>query len=658
MQRAPGGHVASPEPHGASTEQSTGMRTSSSPSAPTVGRKRRGVEDAVESKRRKRSLPPPGQCHFWHSRKQRWCNFSVAKFDSKFCHHHTDFSSLANTVGGYDRSNSAAGKKSGVVLRSRCDYCKSWVITKRMQTHLKKCPAHLRILERCSQPYYHENINSGEQDEGGDENKERKGKAMQQQHEIDDLAIVCKLEKICKNIAAIKTETSLCASCARFCPSDKGRGWKHFKQQSSILARLQSRGVLEARERGGKDARGNQQQHRKQEQAQQRSAKKREKMETDQPSKGGGRVVEKGGGGGKEEIKEDEEKELDQQGGGGATTAIVQSPIVFLEMGAGKGGLASLAAMAFKCDVVMVDLGTFQNSQDSISSSSSNVFVECEYVMVMIKGNRDVEREALPGCIEASLRVNMISCTYAHLPPAFLEQLICAASERCATDFALRALSHEDRESRSGTKGLTGIAIATCCHHRCEWASYVGKEYLIKVAGIDKQEFAKVCQWASWATNEEMHHTGSKRSSRSSRNRNNLHTYRSTNAKVEEIAQQDSSRVPTSEVQLRASEGQLRTSACEKAPNHSPPEHHHQRPPSQSFHHWTRAEKKRIGMLSKRALDKGREWFLKSQLGMETEFVAYVEDSTSLENRLLMAFPSVGKSSALSRRACKQDDHK
>eukprot|EP00975_Prorocentrum_lima_P060433 12674492-Prorocentrum_lima.AAC.1 len=72
MQRAPGGHVASPEPHGASTEQSTGMRTSSSPSAPTVGRKRRGVEDAVESKRRKRSLPPPGQCHFWHSRKQRW----------------------------------------------------------------------------------------------------------------------------------------------------------------------------------------------------------------------------------------------------------------------------------------------------------------------------------------------------------------------------------------------------------------------------------------------------------------------------------------------------------------------------------------------------------------------------------------------------------
>mmetsp|Transcript_26997 Transcript_26997/g.37683 ORF Transcript_26997/g.37683 Transcript_26997/m.37683 type:complete len:136 (-) Transcript_26997:56-463(-) len=126
-----------------------------------------------------------------------------------------------------------------------------------------------------------------------------------------------------------------------------------------------------------------------------------------------------------------------------------------------------------------------------------------------------------------------------------------------------------------------------------------------------------------------MHHAGSKRSSTSNNIRGSSRT-----------AQQDS-RMPSPSLEhLRASEEQISAAVCERG---------NQRPPSQSFHHWTRSEKKRIGILSKRALDKGREWFLKSRLGMETEFVTYVEDSTSLENRLLMAFPSGEKSSQHSR---------
>lgn len=46
---------------------------------------------------------------------------------------------------------------------------------------------------------------------------------------------------------------------------------------------------------------------------------------------------------------------------------------------------------------------------------------------------------------------------------------------------------------------VTGIIIAFCCHHRCEYASYVGKEYL-EQSGFTANEFTILCSIASWAT--------------------------------------------------------------------------------------------------------------------------------------------------------------
>lgn len=48
-------------------------------------------------------------------------------------------------------------------------------------------------------------------------------------------------------------------------------------------------------------------------------------------------------------------------------------------------------------------------------------------------------------------------------------------------------------------KRFSGLLIALCCHHRCEYSSYTGKDYL-KKSGFEKKEFPILCSIASWAT--------------------------------------------------------------------------------------------------------------------------------------------------------------
>ena len=63
-----------------------------------------------------------------------------------------------------------------------------------------------------------------------------------------------------------------------------------------------------------------------------------------------------------------------------------------------------------------------------------------------------------------------------------------------ATDLALVALAQLPRER------LAGVAIATCCHHRCEWQHYVGRQYFADQLGLAPSDFAKITRWSSWAT--------------------------------------------------------------------------------------------------------------------------------------------------------------
>ena len=77
-----------------------------------------------------------------------------------------------------------------------------------------------------------------------------------------------------------------------------------------------------------------------------------------------------------------------------------------------------------------------------------------------------------------------------------------------ATDFALRAavtqlrLSKSEGEEEGGRckiHSLSGLAIATCCHHCCCWSDFAGKAEFLRF-GFTADEFEIVSQCSAWAT--------------------------------------------------------------------------------------------------------------------------------------------------------------
>lgn len=72
-----------------------------------------------------------------------------------------------------------------------------------------------------------------------------------------------------------------------------------------------------------------------------------------------------------------------------------------------------------------------------------------------------------------------------------------------ATDMTLRCCLVEQRNHSSieqchAGSDLRGLAIATCCHHLCQWKHYINKSYLTNM-GISKEEFHAMTWFTSWA---------------------------------------------------------------------------------------------------------------------------------------------------------------
>ncbi|KAJ8277761.1 hypothetical protein GJAV_G00079580 [Gymnothorax javanicus] len=59
----------------------------------------------------------------------------------------------------------------------------------------------------------------------------------------------------------------------------------------------------------------------------------------------------------------------------------------------------------------------------------------------------------------------------------------------------------ENADPASAKRAVTvsGLAIALCCHHRCDWRHYVGKEFF-RERGLGASEFSALQRMSSWAT--------------------------------------------------------------------------------------------------------------------------------------------------------------
>lgn len=141
-----------------------------------------------------------------------------------------------------------------------------------------------------------------------------------------------------------------------------------------------------------------------------------------------------------------------------------------------------------------------------------------------------------------------------------------------ATDLTLRCL--QTYESNGGK--VFGVIMAFCCHHRCQWTAYTGKDFFAK-HGLTRDEFDIMCGMVSWAV------CGSGLSRESNK---------------------DSKEIPVNE---RDKEIGL-----------------------------SREEKEEVGRRCKNILDYGRMHFMES-LGFGCEMFYYVDASVSPENVCIVA---------------------
>uniref|UniRef100_A0A8V5G8M2 tRNA:m(4)X modification enzyme TRM13 n=1 Tax=Melopsittacus undulatus TaxID=13146 RepID=A0A8V5G8M2_MELUD len=156
--------------------------------------------------------------------------------------------------------------------------------------------------------------------------------------------------------------------------------------------------------------------------------------------------------------------------------------------------------------------------------------------------------------------------------------------------------SSDHESSKADCKPVAGIVIALCCHHKCDWTYYVGREFF-KSVGLGPVEFHYFQRMSSWAT-----------------------------CGMRETTKQDSASEESEEQSNDTEEHEQTFSKIESGPD-----------TLQGI--LTVEERKEIGCLCKRLIDHGRIEYLQ-QRGYKAVLQYYVESTVSLENVLLTAVPS------------------
>lgn len=161
-----------------------------------------------------------------------------------------------------------------------------------------------------------------------------------------------------------------------------------------------------------------------------------------------------------------------------------------------------------------------------------------------------------------------------------------------ATDLSLRCCLETSRntEQRNDNLNLRGLAIATCCHHLCQWKHYANKKYMTSL-GLSREEFHAITWFTSWAVDAD-------HSSDLSEVTDDpiLHLHPIEN---EECCGE-----------TNGVDGIVRNMKA--------------------------VERARLGFMCKRIIDMGRLMWVKEH-GLETKFVKYVPASISPENHLIIA---------------------
>lgn len=147
---------------------------------------------------------------------------------------------------------------------------------------------------------------------------------------------------------------------------------------------------------------------------------------------------------------------------------LLKRDTCYIELGAGKGGLteriAQSTSFGHECSFVIIDRATTRVKKERTLKES------CDFERVKI----DI----------ADFDITAVKSKHSIVGIA---KHLCGA----ATDLSIRGLRRCER--------LHGLAIVTCCHHRCSWSTFHSRHFLPEWAQ-DERHFRITTLLSSWAT--------------------------------------------------------------------------------------------------------------------------------------------------------------
>jgi tRNA:m4X modification enzyme len=169
-------------------------------------------------------------------------------------------------------------------------------------------------------------------------------------------------------------------------------------------------------------------------------------------------------------------------------SGLLQGNTVFVEFGAGRGQLSYYIAQIMKERddylLLLVDRASQRHKFDNKLKETPSL---CKRIRADI----------------ADLYLENIPDLHLYKRVVGLGKHLCGS----ATDFALRCLIGCDKMEDRKEVPAAGILMALCCHHRCDWGSYTGKDFML-AQGFTAEDFHVMCGITSWATCGPAHSRG------------------------------------------------------------------------------------------------------------------------------------------------------
>lgn len=241
-----------------------------------------------------------------------------------------------------------------------------------------------------------------------------------------------------------------------------------------------------------------------------------------------------------------------------------------VEFGAGRGYLTHMLADCYGIrKVFLVERRSYKLKADRTLRQSQSIILERLRI--------DIE----------DLNLNAIE-SLRRLPYLAIGKHLCGPATDLTMRCCLTAQYNQNNGKFSCNSFLQGLALATCCHHLCQWKHYSNTKFLMDL-GISKDDFHAMTWFTSWAVD-----TG--------------HSYELCNM-VEGLHLNTSER----------KESDLEDGGIEEAVRNMPA-----------------ADRAILGFMCKEIIDTGRLLWLREH-GLDARLVKYVSPNISPENNLLVA---------------------